>query len=62
MARWSGKGIPPTRKKLHRYREQQRLEREQAIKDSRIDIGRFEREWRRLKADRLLEVWGDSDV
>jgi len=59
MAKWSGVGIPPTRRKLKRYRLQQQLERVEMLKDGRVDQGRFDRDWKRMKGDKLLERWGD---
>jgi len=61
MAKWSGVGIPPTRRKLKQHRLQQQLERADALKDGKVDQGRFDREWKRMKGDRLLERWG-TDV
>lgn len=58
MGKWSGTGIPPTRKKLRRYRLAAEGERATDQKDGRVDQSRFDREWRRMKGDRFLEVWG----
>lgn len=59
MAKWSGQGIPPTRKKLGRYRLQQQAEHALEMKDGKVDQARYDREWKRMKGDKLLEVWGD---
>jgi len=58
MGKWSGRGIPPTRRKLHRYRLAAEGERAAERKDGQVDQSRFDREWRRMKGDRVLEVWG----
>lgn len=59
MSKWSGFGIPPTRRKLKRYRQQQLAERAEMLKDGKVDQSRFDREWKRMKGDKLLERWGD---
>lgn len=49
MGAWSGRGIPPTRRKLHRLREQMERERVAELKEQAQEKGLGIREWRRIE-------------
>jgi hypothetical protein len=54
MAKWSGRGIPPTRKKLHRWRESLRRDEIAADKEMDAMYASIERESQRLGVDYML--------
>ena len=45
MAQWSGRGIPPTRKKLHRWRTAQEKARQFERPDGKGDGSRRDNSW-----------------
>ena len=54
MSKWNGTGIPPTRRKLHRLREQRRREQAAADKAQKQVDAQLERLARKLKVDQML--------
>lgn len=64
MAKWSGKGIPPTRKKLHRLRRALILQRKKDAKAERAELQRREYTWGKqsrgavINPERFDELWG----
>jgi hypothetical protein len=63
MARWSGRGIPPTRRKLHRFRQEQMRERAADAKEQRSMIAKFDFSWNKkarkviINPERFEEMW-----
>lgn len=63
MAKWSGRGIPPTRRKLHRLRRALVLERRREAKEQKSELQRREYIWSRktrkviFNAERFDELW-----
>lgn len=49
MGAWSGRGIPPTRKKLHKARLKLERARTEAMADLASERGIGDREWRRIE-------------
>lgn len=49
MGAWSGRGIPPTRKKLHKERVKIERERAAELKERAGERGLGDREWRRIE-------------
>lgn len=49
MARWSGRGIPPTRRKLHRWRQAQLKERQAELKALRQETAGLDASYRSIK-------------
>ncbi len=62
MAKWSGRGQPPTRKKLHRWRSRLDIERAHERAAGRAEQGRWERSWHRdyRGGDALIKRWADE--
>lgn len=64
MAKWSGRGIPPTRRKLHRLRKALVLQRKRDAKDVRSEDQRREYTWGKqtrgaiINPNRFDELWG----
>ena len=62
MSKWSGRGIPPTRRKLHRWRKAQLLERAAELKAARAEVAGLDSSYRSIKKailneDRFEELW-----
>ena len=63
MAKWSGRGIPPTRRKLHRVRAQILKERQNGAKVARAEAARWEFLWNKTtrraitNPERFEELW-----
>jgi hypothetical protein len=62
MSKWSGKGIPPTRKKLHRWRVAQLKARQAEAKALRQETAGLDSSYRPIKRailnpDRFDELW-----
>lgn len=62
MSKWSGRGIPPTRRKLHRLRKQQILEAKAERKAERAESSSLEASYRNtrkaiLNPERFDELW-----
>jgi hypothetical protein len=49
MAKWSGKGIPPTRRKLHRWRVAQLKARQAELKAQRQEVAGLDASYRGIK-------------
>jgi hypothetical protein len=62
MGKWSGVGIPPTRRKLHRLREQRRREKAAADKLQRQTDARLDKLAKKMKVDQLLAPSADSTL
>lgn len=63
MSKWSGVGIPPTRRKLHRYRQKQILEAKANRKADRKEAAALEASFRHarraiINPERFEELWG----
>lgn len=63
MAKWSGKGIPPTRRKLHAWRKAQLLQRKAEEKVARAEVAGLDSSYRTIKRailnpERFEELWG----
>lgn len=63
MAKWSGVGIPNTRRKLHRLRKKQILEAKADRKSSRAEAAALESSFRSIRRaiinpERFEELWG----
>lgn len=62
MAKWSGQGIPPTRRKLHRWRKAQLLQRKADEKALRQEVAGLDASYRSIRKailspDRFEELW-----
>ena len=62
MAKWSGKGIPPTRRKLHRWRQAQLKARQAEQKALRQEVAGLDASYRGIKRailnpERFDELW-----
>lgn len=62
MAKWSGKGIPPTRRKLHRWRQAQLKARQAEQKALRQEVAGLDASYRATKRailnpERFDELW-----
>ena len=62
MAKWSGRGIPPTRRKLHRWRIAQLKLREAELKSRRQEVSGLDASYRATKRailnpDRFVTLW-----
>lgn len=62
MSKWSGRGIPPTRRKLHRWRVAQLKAREAELKSARQETSGLDASYRNtsraiLNPDRFEELW-----
>lgn len=65
MAKWSGKGIPPTRRKLHRWRVAQLKAREAELKSQRQETSGLDASYRGIKRailnpERFVALWTDE--
>ena len=49
MGAWGGKGIPPTRRKLHKERLKIERERAEMLKERDAERGLGERDWRKIE-------------
>jgi hypothetical protein len=63
MSKWSGVGIPPTRKKLHKLRQRLVLERKADRKSTRAEAAALEASFRShrraiVNPERFEELWG----
>lgn len=64
MSKWSGRGNPPTRKKLHRLRRAIILQKKADAKAERTEQQRWEYKWGKLtrgaviNPERFDELWG----
>jgi len=59
MGKWSGNGVPPTRKKLHRWREALRQERAADEKMRQAALSSLEATSRRSGVDFMLTERGE---
>jgi hypothetical protein len=65
MGKWSGRGSPPTRKKLHRVRQELVRERKTSATDQRAEQSRRDYTWSKLTRKaitnpaRFEEMWGE---
>jgi len=62
MSKWSGKGIPPTRRKLHRWRVAQLKARQAELKAQRQETAGLDSSYRGIKRailneERFDELW-----
>ena len=62
MSKWSGRGIPPTRRKLHRLRKQKVLEAKAERKAERQETAALESTFRHARRaivnpERFDELW-----
>ena len=63
MAQWSGRGIPPTRKKLHRLRATLIKERKNGAKEARAEQSRWDFLWHKttrgavINPEKFEEMW-----
>lgn len=63
MARWSGRGIPPTRRKLHRWRAEQLRAKQADAKEQRSMLSKFDFSWNKkarkviINAERFENLW-----
>lgn len=62
MGQWSGRGIPPTRRKLHRWRQAQLRERQAEQKALRQEAAGLDASYRQIKRavineERFDEMW-----
>lgn len=63
MSKWSGRGIPPTRRKLHRMRAQMVRERREDAREARAEDSRREFTWSKLTRKTIVnparfeELW-----
>lgn len=62
MAKWSGVGIPPTRKKLHRFRRAQVLQAKVDAKLDRSEAAQREASYRTIRRaivneERFVSLW-----
>ena len=62
MSKWSGKGIPPTRRKLHRWRKAQLLEKKAQEKAARQEFAGLDASYREIKRailnpERFERMW-----
>lgn len=65
MAKWSGVGIPPTRKKLHRFRRAQVLQAKVDAKLDRAEAAQREASYRTIRRaivnpERFITLWTDE--
>lgn len=63
MAKWSGRGIPPTRRKLHAWRKAQLLQRKADEKAQRQEVAGLDASYRPIRKaiineTRFEELWG----
>ena len=63
MARWSGRGIPPTRRQLHRFRQAQVKERAADAKEQKSMLSKFDFSWNKkarkviINAEQFERLW-----
>lgn len=67
MAKWSGRGQPPTRRKLHRWRQAQLKARQAELKALRQETVGLDSSYRSIKRailnpDRFAELWTDEAI
>lgn len=63
MSKWSGRGIPPTRRKLHRWRQAQLKARQAEQKALRQETAGLDASYRQIKRavineERFEKLWG----
>ena len=63
MGQWSGRGIPPTRRKLHRWRAAEAKLQAAEVSDAKRDVSSFDYSWNKrtrgaiVNAARFEELW-----
>lgn len=67
MARWSGRGIPPTRRKLHKWRQAQLKAKQAEAKAQRQELASLDASYRGIKRaiineDRFAFLWTDEPI
>jgi hypothetical protein len=62
MGAWSGRGIPPTRRKLHRLRKKRRDEDTALRRQAEAERKRWDRDARRLKVDLVVTEGVSNDT
>lgn len=67
MAKWSGRGIPPTRRKLHKWRQAQLKARQAELKAQRQEVAGLDASYRGIKRaiineDRFVALWTDEPI